>query len=140
MQNKRKIVVLGIIKNKDGKILISQRNEPELPEVHLKWDLPGGTNEFGESLEDTIKREIKEETGLEVSIKELVPYSVSKTWNYETHLSHTLLFAYICELQSGETKTNDQGINELKWIAIEEITLHTFLPTTQSFLEAIFLN
>ena len=54
MKTKSKLVILGLIENQNHEFLLSQRYEPKLPEVHLKWDLPGGRNEFGESLEETL--------------------------------------------------------------------------------------
>ncbi len=46
MKQKSKLVVLGLIKNKENKFLLSQRYDPDIPEAHLKWDLPWWTNEF----------------------------------------------------------------------------------------------
>ena len=74
---KQKVIVEGIIEDEKGNILMSQRQDPEIKEAHLKWDLPGGTNEFGESLKDTLKREILKETGLKVKVLEMSPYCSS---------------------------------------------------------------
>ncbi len=54
MENKTKLVVLGLIKNDKNQYLLSQRYDLDVPEAHLKWDLVGGTNEFGEDLEETL--------------------------------------------------------------------------------------
>lgn len=70
---KTKLIVLGLITNNKNEILLSQRFDPDIKDAHLKWDLLGGTNEFGESLETTLKREIKEETGLRVKVMNLLP-------------------------------------------------------------------
>ena len=47
----------AIVTNKDGKILLHRRSDNAL------WSLPGGVMEIGESIEQTIVREVKEETG-----------------------------------------------------------------------------
>lgn len=47
---KKKLIVLGLIKNDKNEFLLSQRYNPDILDAHLRWDLPGGTNEFGESL------------------------------------------------------------------------------------------
>lgn len=50
----------AIIRDEDGKILLIRRRD------NGKWDLPAGGIELGESITDCLKREVKEETGLEV--------------------------------------------------------------------------
>ena len=59
----RPIVGVGVIIVREGKILLERRkNEPG----RGKWSIPGGTVELGESLEQTVIRETREETGLSV--------------------------------------------------------------------------
>ncbi len=69
----QKIVLAGVIINKDNKILILQRNKNEdiFPNM---WELPSGKREFLEDSEDCLIREIKEETGLDVNI--IIPFSI----------------------------------------------------------------
>ena len=69
----QKIVLAGVIIDKDNKILILQRNKDEdiFPEM---WELPSGKREFFEDYESCLIREIKEETGLDVNI--IMPFSV----------------------------------------------------------------
>ena len=55
----------AIILNEDGKVLAIRRSNTA-PTRPLYWDLPGGILEEGEDKLEAIKREIKEETGLEV--------------------------------------------------------------------------
>lgn len=58
-------IVLGIVKDKDNKILIIQRAKVEkgTDEVKLSWAFPGGKIENGETKEKAVEREILEETG-----------------------------------------------------------------------------
>ena len=57
------LTVRGIIKNKDGKILLLKRH-PKSRTDPEKWELPGGKVEKGEFFTDALVREIKEETNL----------------------------------------------------------------------------
>jgi len=77
MKNKKivqKIVVAGVIINKEGKVLILQRNKDEevFPNI---WELPSGKREFLEDSQSCLMREIKEETGLS-NIKIIMPFYV----------------------------------------------------------------
>ena len=135
MEGKFKLVVLGLIENSNNEFLLSQRFEPILPEVHLKWDLPGGKNEFGESLDETIIREIKEETGLEVKIARFMPFTVSKVWDYKDCKQHTIVFCFHCLYLNGELNSTDSKINDLKWVAKNDLLKYDFLETTKSFID-----
>lgn len=138
MEKTSKLIVLGIIENQNGEILISQRFEEELPEVHLKWDLPGGKNEFGESLEETLRREILEETGLNVEIMSLLPKTISKVWEYSNRHQHTIVLCYRCRLIDGELHLNDKKINDLKWIRKSDLDEFEFLPSSRNFIDNYF--
>jgi mutator protein MutT len=77
MKNKKivqKIVVAGVIINKEGKVLILQRSKDEKVFPNM-WELPSGKREFLEDSQDCLIREIKEETGLS-NIKIIMPFYV----------------------------------------------------------------
>lgn len=137
MNIKSKLVVLGLVENDNQEFLVCQRYEPELPEVHLKWDLPGGTNELGENLEETLKREFLEETGLQVEVTKFLPRSISKTWDYPDHKQHTIVLCFHCTLVKGELNFDDHKINDLKWLAKDKFNDLEFLPTTQEFIDML---
>ncbi len=74
--NKKTIFVFkGILFNNENKILIDNRKEEGLEGANGKWEVPGGKIEFGESPEDAVKRELLEETGYNVKVKDIVPYT-----------------------------------------------------------------
>jgi 8-oxo-dGTP diphosphatase len=62
------ITVDAIIERDDKILLIKRKNEP----FRGEWALPGGFVEYGESAEDAIIRESKEETNLDIAIKALL--------------------------------------------------------------------
>lgn len=63
------LAVDAVIQMKDGSIIFVQRRNPPF---QGKWALPGGLVEVGETVEDAIIREVKEETGLEIKVVRLV--------------------------------------------------------------------
>ncbi len=134
---KRKLIVLGIIKNDKNEFLLSQRYDPDILEAHLRWDLPGGKNEFGESLPETLEREVLEETGLKVEVLEMLPKSVSKKWQHKDYSVHVIVVCYYCLYISGDLKLKDHKINDLRWVKKEDFKNYDFLPTTKVFVDMI---
>jgi 8-oxo-dGTP diphosphatase len=64
---KRKgVSVTGVIRDRDGKVLLVKHSYG-----HLNWELPGGGVEAGESVQDAVVREVREETGLDVDVDHL---------------------------------------------------------------------
>jgi len=61
----------GMIFNDDGKIFLAKRGRDARNERH-RWEFPGGSVEFGETLEHALVREVKEEYGFSIMIEELL--------------------------------------------------------------------
>jgi ADP-ribose pyrophosphatase YjhB (NUDIX family) len=92
-----------------------------LVEEHIKsknnglyWCLPGGGVEFGEKLEDSLKREIKEETGLEVDVNKLILFNE----NIEPRI-HTVTAVYLVKPRSKEIG-KEEAANNLEWFTKEK--------------------
>ncbi len=102
-----RIAVDAVIINKKGEILlIKRKNEP----YKGYWALPGGFVEYGEKVEEALKREIKEETGLKAKKIELVGvYSDPK----RDPRGHVISIAYLVEETEGKPKpaTDAQDLN-----------------------------
>ncbi|MBI4088908.1 NUDIX hydrolase [Candidatus Kaiserbacteria bacterium] len=135
MEKKTKVVALGLISNDKGEILIIQRSDPKIKDAHLRWDIPGGTNDFGEVLEDTVKREVLEETGLEIEIGKLLSKCVTRMWEHEEYLQHTLVFCYLCKvIKENPLPHKDHKIADMRWERPENFYKYDFLPTTSMFI------
>jgi len=72
--NKQRQIVLGVMKNAHGKVLIIGRVHPEKTSIGevLSWAFPGGNLHPGETDEQALSREVKEETGYEVTVGEKI--------------------------------------------------------------------
>lgn len=123
MENKRQIiVVIGLIRNPEGKILLQKRLDPFIPDAHEKWEFPGGRIEYGESPEDTLRRECREEIGCEIDIKKLIPSIQSAVWiRTDDREQHVLVVCYEAELISGEPQSLDKKVAEVKWFTRGDI-------------------
>ncbi len=105
-------VTCAIIEN-NGRILCAQRSEKmKLP---LKWEFPGGKIEANESLEGCLKREIREELGIEIDILEQLPsFKHSYTANFLIHL-----FPFRCKNHSEEIHLAEH--KQIKWLILDEL-------------------
>ncbi len=121
-------VTAGIIE-KDGKILIALRKTGKC--VGLKWEFPGGKLEDGETLEECLKRELREELNIEVEIIDYL--DSSKFYCSEINIE---LIAYRVKYISGELTLIDH--NEAKWIFPHELSEYEFtlpdVPIVQKLL------
>lgn len=122
-------VTAGIIE-KDGKILIARRKTGKC--IGAKWEFPGGKLEEGETLEECLKRELKEELDIEVEIKDFVASSLFYCSDIEIEL-----LAYNVKYLSGEIKLTDH--EEVKWVLPEELSGYEFtlpdVPIVQEILK-----
>ena len=80
------------------------------------WDLPGGKMEFGETAEETLKREIFEELGIEIN-----PIKVIDTWNY-IHDDNCQItgIIYFSEMKTDKIRISEEH-NGFDWISFEEV-------------------
>ena len=120
-------VVAGLIW-KDGKFMICQR--PENKARALLWEFVGGKVEKGESREDALVRECKEE--LDIIVKPLdVFYTVDHVYPDIT----IRLVLFNAEILSGEPKLLEHA--DLKWISADDIDNYEFCPADKEILEKI---
>lgn len=121
------IVTAGIIR-RGGKILISQRYVKM--ENVFKWEFAGGKLEEGETPEQCLIREIKEELDLDIFVKDIF-----KVVYHEYADKTILLLCYLCDAAFGEPTAI--GCNDFKWISIQELEKFTFTQADEPIVEKI---
>jgi 8-oxo-dGTP diphosphatase len=110
------VIVIGIIYDPaNKKILIGKRSDdPDIPK--LSWCFPGGRPEYEEGLETAVKREIKEETGLDVE-----SLGVIHARNYPEKKEFLAIY-YLCEaLDVKKDLEPGDNFSELKWVSPEKL-------------------
>ena len=107
------LTVDGIVRNREGKFLFICRSNPPF-QGH--WALPGGFVDVGETVEAACAREMKEETGITVTVGRLVGvYSDPK----RDPRGHTVGIAFACSSSDKGTSAGDDA-EEAAWLTIEE--------------------
>ncbi len=112
------VVPCGII-IKNGKMLSALRNDPHRPDFHRKWELPGGRVELGENIAGNLVREIKEETGYDVEIVEMLNH-IEVDWSEK--LGYQIyLIPHVCKIVGGDGKYSDAEILDIEFVEPDKI-------------------
>ena len=122
-----KEVTAAIIRDKD-KILICQRSADD--ECAMLWEFPGGKRESGETLEECIIREIREELELDIKVLGVFTKSIYHFNGNEIHFT-----VFNAEITSGRMKLKVH--NAAKWVTLEELSGYEFMPADIEFVEKI---
>jgi len=131
------IVVPCAIIVRDGKMLITLRNDPHRSDTHKKWEVPGGIVDIGEDINSTIIKEAKEEVGLKVKpIKQLQKILV-KDHRFPTFSYQVYLIPVVCKMLGGKLKLNKQEVLDAKWIKPEDHSKYDFLKGDNVWLNSL---
>ncbi|MEK4485492.1 NUDIX hydrolase [Psychrobacillus sp. FSL H8-0484] len=111
------VAVGGIVENEQGEILLVKTQ-------HGGWVYPGGQVEVGENLINALIREVKEESGIDIIVSNLIGvYSntgIHKWYDDVTDVPTKLMMDYVCKPVSGELSTSEET-SESRWVAKDEV-------------------
>ena len=137
-QNKKIVqkIVLGGVVMKEGKVLILQRhkNEDIYPNM---WELPSGKREPFELSENSLIREVREETGLDVKI--VIPFSV---FDYQIEkpdeIRDSTQINFLVTLVNNQVVVLSEEHQEFAWITREEIDKYDITEATKNVIQEAF--
>ena len=113
---------------KDNKVLIAQRALGE--NLAGKWEFPGGKIELGETPQDCLKREIREELDVDIEVLDFFGESI-----YTYHSGTIKLMAFWCQWMSG--KFTLKVHSQIAWVNHNELDLYDFAPADIPLVEKL---
>src|SRR3989339_42402 len=129
------IVVPVAIIIKNGKILVTKRNDPHRPEYHERWEFPGGSMEMGETIEENLIREASEEAGYIIEPLEQLKQIYIKEQRYPTWSYQVYLIPYICSISGGTARYNDAEVLDARFIEPEEMGEMKFVDKNEAMFK-----
>lgn len=101
------VSVSGVVTDDRGRALLIQRND------NRHWEPPGGVLELHEAIQDGLRREVREETGLDVE-------PVALTGLYKNLVRGIVALVFRCKITGGHLTTNDE-VTAFRWATDDDI-------------------
>jgi len=116
---------------RDGKILVVRRARAP---AHGLYSLPGGVVEVGETLEEAVTREVREETGMTIEPVALAGFREAIVRDAERRVErHFIILCFAARWRAGEVLLNEE-LDEARWLEPAELAS---LPTTAGLAEIV---
>ena len=128
---KKNIYVVGAVIIENDKILCAQRGPSK--SLPLKWEFPGGKIEAGETPQEALSREIKEEMQCKVEIGDQVEHTV---YEYDFGIVH--LTTFYCKLIEGRPVLTEHV--SIKWLAPDELKSLDWAPADIPAIEKLSMK
>ena len=123
-------VAAAMIVDAEGSVLCVRRGAKGFPSTANKWEFPGGKIEPGETPQEALVREIKEELDIEIEVKDFL-----ETVEYDYPEFHLSMDCFFCSIRSGELVLKEH--EAAKWLTVETLDSVDWLPADQGLVEEI---
>lgn len=127
MEQRKHIEVVAAIIEHEGKIFATQRGYGDWKDW---WEFPGGKMEPGESREEALVREIREELATEITVGELLT-----TVGYDYPKFHLTMHCFLCSVVSGTLSLLEH--EDARWLSCDELNSVKWLPADEGILELL---
>ncbi len=127
MNSQKRIEVVAAIIRDGDRIFATQRGYGEWKDW---WEFPGGKMETGETAEEALRREIREELATEISVGERIT-----TVEYDYPKFHLTMHCYWCHVANGELKLLEH--EAAMWLGLDELDEVMWLPADKIVVEKI---
>ena len=131
----RPLVGVGGVVIADWRALLIRRGSPPL---EGEWSIPGGMLELGETFEEGVRRELAEETGLQVRVVEFIEV-FERIFPGEDGRTryHFVILDYLCAVKSGEARAASD-VTDVAWAREEELEGYALTPTATRVIKRAF--
>lgn len=133
---RKPMVGVGAVIFRGQQVLLVQRGtEPAMG----KWSLPGGLVELGESLHDAVRREVREEVGLDIQVLDLIVALDRVIFDAEGKIEyHYVLLDFLCSPETGEKPSPASDVKDCRFFALEELPLDNLTRGTEKVVREAF--
>jgi ADP-ribose pyrophosphatase YjhB (NUDIX family) len=131
----RPLLGIGAVILDGEQVLLVKRGREPLKGI---WSIPGGALEIGETLIAGLRREVREEVGLEVRVLKLIEVFERITPDPQGLIVyHYVLLDYLCEPLSRELQPADD-VDAAAWVRRDELSLYTITEGTPEMIDKAF--
>ena len=120
-------VVAAIITDASGRIFATQRGYGEWKDW---WEFPGGKIEPGETPEEALRREIREELDIDITVGSLLA-----TVEYDYPAFHLSMQCFLCTLPAGTPRLLEH--EDARWLTREDLDSVRWLPADESIIKQL---
>ena len=124
---RKRIEVVAAIILDEEKVFATQRGYGEFKDG---WEFPGGKIEQGETPQQALKREIKEELDTEIEVGELL-----ETVEYDYPSFHLTMHCFLCTIKSGDLVLKEH--EAAKWLTKKTLDSVDWLPADKGLIEQL---
>ncbi len=130
----RPFLGVGALIVQGDRILLCRRGKPPYQGF---WSLPGGLVELGEPVLDALRREVREETGLEVTIDRFAEVYERITTDSDGRVEyHFTILDYLCRPESGTLRAGDDAA-DVRWFPRAELASLEMTPGSLAVIERV---
>lgn len=132
MYPSRPMVGVGAVVWDGGRVLLERRGQPP---AQGSWSLPGGLIEIGETAEDAVRREVREECGIEVAIGPMLGLFEPVQRDSDGKVRyHFVVIDFLAHYRAGALQAGDDAA-ELCWVTPAELDSYALMRATREMIE-----
>lgn len=133
----KQVVVPFALIIKDGKVLMTKRNDPTRPDYHEKWEFPGGKADFNEDTVGCVIRETLEETGYDIKVVKMLQHIEVDNQEYPTFTYQVFLIPFVCTAIGQPGKLSDAESLAAEWYELDNVLKENLVPTNARMYEKL---